>query len=160
MLLFAGPIFFSNILQTSYQFVDSLWVGNLLGADALAALSISTPITFAVLSFMIGIDGTTLIILSQHRGQGDHEGIRQSLNAFVVILGSSSLLLRFGRYARGACLVRLTGTSGRSMESAARYVAINFLGSVFRPGYNFSGSVLSALFDSNRPIYFIRPAPV
>jgi len=160
MLLFAGPIFFSNILQTSYQFVDSLWVGNLLGADALAALSISTPITFAVLSFMIGINGTTLTILSQHRGQGDHEGIRKSLNAFVVILGSLSLLLGFAGYASAEFLLRLIGTPEELMEMAKIYLEINFIGIVFLLGYNFIGTVLRALGDSKTPIYFILAAVV
>ncbi len=106
MLLFAGPMFLTNVLQTSYQFVDSLWVGNLLGADALAALSLASPITFAVLSFMIGINTTTLTILSQHRGRNDDEGIRKALNAFVVILGSLSLVLGVVGYAGSDFLLR------------------------------------------------------
>src|SRR5690625_4400750 len=128
MLLFAGPIFFSNILQTSYQFVDSLWVGNLLGADALAALSISTPITFAVLSFMIGINGTTLTILSQHRGRNDYEGIRKSLNAFVVILGSLSLVLGLIGYVGTEFLLQLIGTPAELLPMAKTYLQINFIG--------------------------------
>src|SRR5690554_6157525 len=93
MLWFAGPMFLGNVLQTSYQFIDSLWVGNLLGAEALGALTISTPIIFAILSFMIGINSATLTLLSQHKGRKDEEGIRNTLNAFVIILGTLTLFL-------------------------------------------------------------------
>ena len=39
-LRFAGPLFLSNLLQTSYQLVNSLWVDNLLEDDAHAAFSL------------------------------------------------------------------------------------------------------------------------
>lgn len=35
LVYFSGPIILANLLQISFQFVDSLWVGNLLGAKAL-----------------------------------------------------------------------------------------------------------------------------
>lgn len=158
MLLFAGPMFLGNILQTSYQFVDSLWVGNLLGAQALAALTISAPITFAILSFMIGINATTLTILSQHRGQNDHEGIQKSLNAFVIILGSLSFVLGFAGYTSSEWLLRLISTPEELLPLAKTYLQINFLGITFLLGYNFIGTVLRALGDSKTPLYFITLA--
>lgn len=160
MLWFAGPMFLSNVLQTSYQFVDSLWVGNLLGADALAALSISAPITFAVLSFMIGINGTTLTILSQHRGRNDYEGIRKALNAFVVILGSLSLVLGFVGYVGAEFLLQLIGTPTELLPLAKTYLQINFLGIIFLLGYNFISTVLRALGDSKTPLNIVLAAVV
>lgn len=160
MLLFAGPMFLGNILQTSYQFVDSLWVGNLLGAHALAALAISSPITFAILSFMLGINTTILTVLSQHRGQNDDEGIRKSLNAFVVILGTLSLLLGFIGYMCAELLLRLISTPQELLPMATTYLQINFIGIIFLLGYNFIGTVLRALGDSRTPLYFISTAVV
>lgn len=160
MLVFSGPMLLGNILQTSYQFIDSLWVGNLLGADALAALSISTPITFAILSFMIGINGTTLTILSQHRGRNDHVGIRKSINAFVVILGSLSLILGIIGFFSSQFLLELIGTPTDLLPLAKIYLQINFIGIFFLLGYNFIGTVLRALGDSKTPLYFITLAVV
>lgn len=158
MLRFAGPMFLSNLLQTSYQFVDSLWVGNLLGDDALAALSLSTPIVFAVLAFMIGINGTTLTILSQHRGRNDHEGIKKSLNAFVVILGTLSLVLGGLGHWAAEPLLRLIGAPAELMPQAKIYLQINFLGIIFLLGYNFISTVLRALGDSKTPLYIVLTA--
>lgn len=160
MLWFAGPMFISNLLQTSYQFVDSLWVGNLLGADALAALSLSNPITFAVLSFMIGINGTTLTILSQHKGQGDEAGIRKSLNAFVVILGSLSIVLGVAGFFGTDALLRLIGAPEELLPMARTYLQINFIGIVFLLGYNFISTVLRALGDSRTPLRIVLAAVI
>ena len=46
MLLFAVPIFFSNLFQQLYNAVDSLIVGNFLGGEALAAVSSSGSLIF------------------------------------------------------------------------------------------------------------------
>ena len=41
MVVFALPIFFSNLFQQLYNAADSLIVGNFLGSEALAAVSSS-----------------------------------------------------------------------------------------------------------------------
>src|SRR5699024_3810307 len=93
LIAFSAPVMLTNLLQTSYQFVDSLWIGNLLGAEALGAVAISGTIIFTVLSFVIGMNNAALTILSQQKGKKNKEGLKRYLNAFVVILMSLSLLL-------------------------------------------------------------------
>src|SRR5690606_18758729 len=53
---FSGPIVLANLLQTLFQLVDSLWVGNLLGAQALGAVAISGTVIFVALAFVIGMN--------------------------------------------------------------------------------------------------------
>lgn len=53
LIIFSGPIILADFLQTSYQIIDSLWVGNLLGARALGAVSVSSVIIFTVLSLSL-----------------------------------------------------------------------------------------------------------
>src|SRR5699024_11946677 len=86
LIVFSGPIILANLLQTSYQVVDSLWIGNLLGAKALGAVAISGAIIFIVLSFVIGLNNAALTILSQQRGKGNVAGLKSFINDFVVIL--------------------------------------------------------------------------
>ncbi|HWL26107.1 MAG TPA: MATE family efflux transporter, partial [Ureibacillus sp.] len=54
LISFSGPIMLTNLLQVSYQFIDSLWVGNLLGANALGAVTVSSTVVLTVLSFILG----------------------------------------------------------------------------------------------------------
>lgn len=85
LLAFSLPILVTNLLQTSYQFIDSLWVGNLLGANALGAVAVSSTVIFTVLSFIIGVNNATLTVLSQLKGKDDEARLRSFVNAFVVI---------------------------------------------------------------------------
>src|SRR6202167_3221969 len=53
LLQLAIPIILGNILQTGYQLTDAFWVGR-LGAAAVAAVSISFPVSFLVIALGAG----------------------------------------------------------------------------------------------------------
>src|SRR5690606_6020037 len=60
LVRFSAPIMLANLLQSSYQLADSLWIGNLLGAEALGAVVVSSVVIFTVLSFVIGMNNAAL----------------------------------------------------------------------------------------------------
>ncbi|WP_134703545.1 MATE family efflux transporter [Ammoniphilus sp. YIM 78166] len=155
MIAFSIPIFLTNILQISYQLVDSMWVGKLVGSHALGAVAISGSVLFAVLSFIIGINGATLTVLSQQRGKKDEQGLSESLNAFVVVLSVLTLVLGLVGYLSTDTLLRWLGTPDELLPLASAYLHINFLGILFLFGYNFIGTVLRAMGDSRTPLRFV-----
>ncbi|HLU90433.1 MAG TPA: MATE family efflux transporter, partial [Cyclobacteriaceae bacterium] len=63
----ALPIIFANILQTGYQLIDTFWLGR-LGADAVAAVSLSFPILFLILSLGGGLTLAGTVLVSQYKG--------------------------------------------------------------------------------------------
>ncbi|TLS35728.1 MATE family efflux transporter [Pseudalkalibacillus caeni] len=160
MIWFSLPIFFANLLQSSFQIIDSLWVGNLLGSDALAAISLGAPVIFTVLSFIIGINSATLTVLSQKKGADDEEGLKESLNAFVFVLGILSISFGVIGYFLTEWILNLLGTPASIMPLAKEYLQISFLGIIFLFGYNFISTVLRALGDSKTPIRFVFIAVV
>ncbi|MFA1821829.1 MATE family efflux transporter [Virgibacillus oceani] len=155
LIIFSGPIMLTNLLQTSYQFADSLWVGNLLGADALGSVAISSTIIFTVLSFVIGINNAALTILSQQKGKKNDTGLKRYLNAFVVLLTIIALTLGSLGFIFAENLLNLLGTPDEMMAGARAYLQINFLGILFLFGYNFIGTVLRAMGDSRTPLRFV-----
>ncbi|SDH42648.1 putative efflux protein, MATE family [Alteribacillus persepolensis] len=160
MIFFATPIFLGNLLQSSYQIIDSLWVGNLIGADALGAVTISSAIIFTILSFIIGINSATLTVLSQRTGANDSEGLRMSLNAFVFVLSTLAVFLGVAGFILSPYILAWMGTPDSIMPMALSYLRINFVGIVFLFGYNFIGTVLRAVGDSKTPLRFIFLAVV
>ncbi|WP_249869402.1 MATE family efflux transporter [Oceanobacillus saliphilus] len=158
LFVFSGPIILTNLLQTSYQFIDSLWVGNLLGASALGAIGVSTTIIFIVLSFIIGLNNAALTILSQQKGKDNEEGLKSYLNAFVVLLTTIAIVLGLIGYVFSEQFLLLLGTPVEMMEQANAYLQINFLGILFLFGYNFISTVLRSLGDSKTPLRFVTLA--
>lgn len=160
MFLFSAPILLSNLLQVSYNFIDSLWVGNLLGDQALGSVTISATIFTMVLAFVIGINNATLTILSQQKGRQDEKGLRRYVNAFVVILTCLSLLIGSFGYVFTRDILIFFNTPESMLAGATAYLQINFLGIVFIMGYNFLSTVLRALGDSKTPLKFVFLAVV
>lgn len=160
LISFSWPILLANLLQTSYQFIDSLWVGNLLGATALGSIGISSTILFTVLAFIIGLNNAALTILSQQQGKGNEDGLIRYLNAFVVLMTLIAVGLGGVGFFFAEQLLHLLGTPASMVQGAKVYLQINFLGILFLFGYNFMSTVMRALGDSNTPLKFVTVAVV
>lgn len=160
LVFFSGPIILANLLQTSYQVVDSLWVGNLLGAGALGAVSISGVIIFTMLAFVIGINNAALTILSQQKGRGTETELKNYLNAFVVVLSCLAIVISIAGYFLSEWLLAILGTPTDILPLAKSYLQINFIGALFLFGYNFISTVLRSLGDSKTPLKFVAIAVV
>lgn len=160
LIFFSGPIILANLLQTSYQVVDSLWIGNLLGADALGAVAISGAIIFTMLSFVIGLNNAALTILSQQKGKGSQQGLKNYLNAFVVTLTILAILFSVSGYILSEQLLKLLGTPDTLFPLAMDYLRINFVGMLFLFGYNFISTVLRSIGDSKSPLKFVMIAVI
>ncbi|WP_085505440.1 MATE family efflux transporter [Thalassobacillus devorans] len=158
LVSFSGPIMLTNLLQVSYQFIDSMWVGNLLGGNALGAVAVASTVLFTLLSFIIGLNNATLTVLSQQKGKDDQQGLKRYLNAFVVVL----LFLAAGLGLLGFLLAErvllMLGTPDAMMPGAKAYLQINSIGILFLMGYNFIGTVMRALGDSKTPLRFVVAA--
>ena len=62
LFVLALPIVLTNLLQSAYQLIDSFWVGR-LGAESVAAVSVSFPLIFLMTALGAGfsIAGSTLV---------------------------------------------------------------------------------------------------
>src|SRR5690554_7071703 len=78
----AFPIIMANILQTMYQLIDTFWLGR-LGANAVAAVSLSFPILFLILALGGGLTLAGTVIVSQYKGAGNQKMIDYSSSQTV-----------------------------------------------------------------------------
>lgn len=160
LVSFSMPIMLTNLLQVSYQFIDSLWVGNLIGSNALGAVAVASTVIFVALSFIIGINNATLTILSQQKGKQDEKGLTRYLNAFVAILTGLALIVGLLGFISAEYILKLLNTPIAMLYQAKTYLQINSLGIAFLIGYNFIGTVLRALGDSKTPLKIVLAAVI
>ncbi len=73
LMAMALPMIAAMLLNMMYNLVDSLWIGNLLGETAYAALTNSTPIILILNSVAMGATNGISILLSQAIGAKDKE---------------------------------------------------------------------------------------
>ena len=71
MLAFLLPLMGSNILQSLSSTVSAVFVGQMLGVSALAAVSTVFPLFFFLISFLIGFSGASAVLIGQAYGARD-----------------------------------------------------------------------------------------
>lgn len=155
LISFSLPILAANLLQASMTLINGLWVGNLLGANAFAAVIIAMTVLHVVLAFVLGLNNATLTIFAQLRGANDRDGIDAALGAFVLLLGVLSVLVAVVGYAYAEPLLVLLNTPDAVLDDARAYLRVNLIGTVALVGYNFVGSMLRAFGDSRTPLLFV-----
>lgn len=84
LLKYALPTILSNIFMNLYSIVDQLFVSNLLGTDALSAVSIAGPFLAIALAIgtMIATGGCALV--SRQMGEGNAQKARENFSFFAL----------------------------------------------------------------------------
>lgn len=90
---FAMPILAGNILQQLYSLVDSLIVGRILGVTALAAVSSSGWLDWAVISIAMGLAQGFSIQAAQSFGGGDTAELRRTAGQSILLAVIATLVL-------------------------------------------------------------------
>lgn len=80
MLLFALPIFLSNLFQQLYNAVDSLIVGQFIGQQALAAVSSSSSLILLLIGFINGVSLGAGVLIARFYGAEDEEHLERAVH--------------------------------------------------------------------------------
>ena len=126
----AWPIIMANILQTAYQLIDTFWLGR-LGANAVAAVSISFPILFLVLSLGAGLTLAGTVIVSQYKGADDQRMIDFSASQTVLVIFFVSAMLAVLGYVGASPLMNLVGAGPETLDDSVKYFQVSSFGFVF-----------------------------
>ena len=98
---FTLPIMLGNVLMSVYGIINMIWVGRLLGPDAVAAVAASLPIIMLMPAFLIGLGMATNVLIAQAFGRGDTAMLKRILSnsffasiLFCLLISFVALLFR------------------------------------------------------------------
>jgi len=130
LIALSVPIIFANILQAAYQLTDTFWVGR-LGAEAIAAVSISFPIIFLIISLGGGLAMAGTILVAQYKGKNNQNAVNHIASQTLMMVLIISIILSAIGYALSPFLIGLMGTELSVYSSAVSYMKISFIGMIF-----------------------------
>lgn len=122
------PLFIAMVLNMAYNIVDSLWIGNMLGEEAMAALTSATPIVLILTSIGMGSTNGLTILLSQAIGAKDEKLVKKLLSTSFI----SSVIFCIG--VTFLCEISLNGflvflqTPQEIFSMVKNYLGIYFIG--------------------------------
>ena len=155
LVFFALPLFIGNIFQQLYNTVDSVVVGNFVGADALGAVTSTIPVVMTLIGLFIGLTMGASVVISQYFGAKDAENLRKSTHTAVVSAVILSIMIAAVGYYSTAWLLRMMNTPESVMREGVIYLEIFSLGLPGLMLYNMGSAILRAVGDSKRPLYFL-----
>jgi putative MATE family efflux protein len=155
LIRFSIPLFLGNLLQTLYNTVDTIWVGKFLGPDALAAVSVSFPIIFVLVSLVMGITMATTVLVAQYKGANNEDMMRKTINNSIFLLSISAVFITIVGILFHRSILVLMNTPQVLINPASGYLNIIFAGLIFTFGYNVISAVLRGLGDSRTPLRFL-----
>lgn len=93
LLAFALPTLASSILQSANGSIDTIWVGRLIGADAVAATTNGNLVMFLMTAFVFGFGMAATILVGQAFGRGDLDSARRVVGTAVGTFVPVALIL-------------------------------------------------------------------
>lgn len=126
-LRFLAPLMLSNALQSLFGTVSNVYLGQMIGVDALAAVSTFFPVFFFLFAFVMGLSTGATVLIGQAFGAGDHGRIRIVVGTTLAIglLLSMSVGLIGGLFSRQ--LMMALATPVDILDQASRYARIMLL---------------------------------
>ena len=155
MLSFALPIFLSELFQQMYNTADALIVGRVLGTDALAAVSSSGPLIFLMVSFFTGTAMGGGVVISRYFGANDETQVSRSIHTLLAFGLVSGLVITLAGVALTPTFLKWMQTDPEVLPQAIAYFRCYFLGGLALVLYNICRSIMNALGDSRRPLYYL-----
>lgn len=128
LMAMALPMIAAMFLNMMYNLVDSLWIGNLLGETAYAALTNSTPIILILTSVAMGATNGVSILISQAIGAKNKEKTESLISTSFCVAVVFSLLVTILLEAFLPGILKALNTPAETYDMAYSYLAIYILG--------------------------------
>ena len=127
LLLFALPSLGVNILQSLNHSVNSVWIGQFLGVEALAASANAGMVMFLMFSTLFGFSMATTILIGQHMGRRDIESVRRVIGTSLTMFVIAGVAIAALGWIFAPQLLRLLATPEGAYPLALTYLRIMFL---------------------------------
>lgn len=114
-----------------YPLMDGIFAGQIIGEKAMAACSVSMPLTLANngIAVLIGIGSAS--ILSRALGKGDYKKVDKIMGNLIFWVLLFSIIIMITGILLSEKFLLLLGTTKEIRSLGVRYLRIIFLGSIF-----------------------------
>ncbi|MBU2871302.1 MATE family efflux transporter [Colwellia sp. E2M01] len=144
------PMIYGMLLLMTFNLIDTFFVG-LLGTQPLAAISFTFPVTFTVLSLMIGLGIGTSAVIAKLLGKKDLVSAKNTATAAMYLSAIIVACLSFVGYLITDPLFTLLGAQPPLLPLIHDYMDIWYFGSVCLIGPMIGNAVLRASGDTKTP---------
>lgn len=155
LIIFAIPLFISNLFQQLYNTVDIMIVGHFLGDTSLAAIGASSAVYELLVGFALGVGNGLSMVVARSYGADDIKLLRKSVAGSIIIGCCITIIIMAISQLFLMPLLRVLNTPENIIEESYSYISTItlFVGVMF--AYNLCAGILRAIGNSFMPLVFL-----
>ncbi len=160
LLVFALPQLIGNVLQSLNGSINAIWVGQLLGDEALAATANSNILMFLLFALVFGFGMAATVRIGQAWGANDVITARRVLGAALGLTGAISLVMATLGFLFADKVLDLLATPGAAHDQALAYLRVVFIANPIATITTMIAMSLRGAGDAATPLRFMILATV
>ncbi len=160
MISFAVPLILTVLFQSLFNTADLIVVGKFGHESALAAVGATSSATNLIINFFVGFSVGAGICMARFYGAKDKEKMQDCIHTSVLLSVVGGTVIAIIGWFLTPVLMEAMGTPDEVIKYSIQYMRIYFLGMPLVMLFNFSASLLRAVGDSRRTLYYIAEAGV
>ncbi len=160
LLTFAMPLVIGTLLYSAYSVVDAIWVGNLIGEDAVAAIAVNYPVLLLLIAIASGTTMATSILVAQYYGAKDYTMVKKVVNNSFTISLIMIISVTIGGIFAANFLLKAMDTPVKLMNMASDYMKITFASFAFTYLFYLITSILRGIGDTIIPMLMLTISTV
>ena len=157
---FLLPMMLSNMLQALFGTVNGIYLGQMIGVDALAAVSIFFPVMFFFISFIIGLGAGSSVLIGQAwgaRATGKVKAIAGT-TLTLTLIGAGVIAVGGGLFARD--LMIALATPANVLDAATDYARIMMIMMPATFTFVLATSMMRGVGDTVTPLWALAVSTV
>lgn len=162
ILLYALPLMLSGILQLLFNAADIVVVGRFAedGNTALAAVGSTGSLINLLVNLLIGLSTGATVLVSRYAGARNQAGVERAVHTAVSVAAIGGVVVGVVGFLLSGTFLAWMKTPENVLPAATLYVRIYFCGLPVMMLYNFGASILRAVGDTRRPLWYLTAAGV
>jgi putative MATE family efflux protein len=152
-LVFLVPLMLANILQSLSGTINNIYIGQMIGVDALAAVSTFFPIMMLLIAFIIGLSAGSTVLIGQAWGARNVDKVKEITGTTIVVTLVLGVIVAVFGGLFAPQLMTVLGAPANVLDASVSYGRVMLIG---MPGlflFMMVTSVLRGVGDTMTPLY-------
>ena len=160
IIRFSIPLMLSGILQLLFNAADIIVVGRFVGSTALAAVGSTSSLINLLINLFIGVSVGANVLVARFHGAGRDDEVNETVHTAITLSMVSGIFLLILGVTVTRTLLIWMGSPDDVLDQSSLYLKIYFLAMPATLLYNFGSSILRAVGDTKRPLFYLVTAGI
>lgn len=149
------PLVLTTLLNSIYNIIDGIWIGNLVGEDGVSAITNCYPLTILVTAIASGIAIATSVLISQYYGAKEDEKVKSIIGVSYLSTIIISVINVLVMIITSDLWFKLLNTPEEILHITKQYLIIYLIGFIFNFLLTVIMEALRAIGNSRVPLVFV-----